>query len=132
MFTFKNLAALAMFLFGTTFVWMTAAFSGQSPTPSGGAWTVEGILALGAVAGFTVASWGMFKGDPWWETMALVSAIVGLVAVIPYGVNVNQMDGGFADPGVQINLAMHLVGSVIILWLVLVPSAEHWFTAHLH
>jgi hypothetical protein len=131
MFTFKNLAALAMFLFGTTFVWMTAAFSGQDPAPKGGAWTVESVLALAAVAGFTVAAWGLFKGDAWWESVAIISALAGLVSVIPYGVNVNQMEGGFADPGVQINLAMHLVGSVIVLLVVLVPSAEHWFTAHL-
>jgi hypothetical protein len=35
MFTFKNLAALGLFLFGTTFLWMTASFAGRVPPPSG-------------------------------------------------------------------------------------------------
>jgi hypothetical protein len=31
MWTFKNLFALCLFLFGTTFLWMTAAFAGKTP-----------------------------------------------------------------------------------------------------
>jgi hypothetical protein len=101
MFTFKNVMAIGLFLFGTTFMWMTASFAGRTPPPDGAVWTVENILALVAVIGFAAAGWGVFKELSWWE------------------------------PGVQINLAMHVVGSAVVLALVLVPAVHEWFTARL-
>jgi hypothetical protein len=52
MWTFKNILALGLFLFGTTFLWMTASFAGRVPPPTGTAWTLVNGLALAAVAGF--------------------------------------------------------------------------------
>ncbi len=49
MWTFKNLVALGVFLFGTTFLWMTPAFAGKTPPPKGTAWTLANVLALAAV-----------------------------------------------------------------------------------
>jgi hypothetical protein len=124
MFTFKNVMAIGLFLFGTTFMWMTASFAGRTPPPDGAVWTVENILALVAVIGFAAAGWGVFKELSWWEP-------VGLIAVVPYVVGLIQIDVDFADPGVQINLAMHVVGSAVVLALVLVPAVHEWFTARL-
>jgi hypothetical protein len=70
MWTLKNILALGLFLFGTTFLWMTASFAGRAPPPTGTAWTFVNGLALAAVAGFTVAGWAVFKTYSWWPTVA--------------------------------------------------------------
>jgi hypothetical protein len=124
MWTSKNVVAVGLFVFGSTYLWMTPAFAGRTPPPTGMAWTLVNILALVAVAGFTVAAWTVFKQYPWWGSVTLVSAVIGLVAVIPFAVG--QIDIGFADLGVQINLWMHLVGSAAAVAVVLQPGIHGW------
>jgi hypothetical protein len=87
MWTFKNVVAVGLFVFGSTFLWMTPAFAGRTPPPTGMAWTLVNILALVAVVGFTVAAWTVFQQYPWWGSVRLVSAVIGLVAVIPQPVD---------------------------------------------
>jgi hypothetical protein len=125
MLTFRNIVAVGLFLFGTTFLWMTASFAGKTPPPEGAAWTTENILALCAIVVFSAAAWGVFKGVSWWEPVALAAAIVGLVAAVPYVVALSGI-GGFADLGVEINLVMHVVGSAAVLAIVRVPSVHDW------
>jgi hypothetical protein len=131
MFTFKNLAALGLFLFGSTFLWMTASFAGRVPPPSGFAWSLDNVLAFVAVVGFGAAAWGVLKDQSWWEVTAVASAIVGLVAVVPYLVGLAQIDVGLADPGVQINLAMHVLGSATVIAIVSVPTLHQWLSSRL-
>ena len=131
MWTFKNLAALGLFLFGTTFMWMTPAFAGKTPPPKGTAWTLANVTALVALAGFAVAGWAVFKGYSWWESAALPSAIVGLLAVIPFSIGQSRLDVGFSNLGVQINLWLHIVGSALVIAIVLLPAANSWFTNRL-
>jgi hypothetical protein len=131
MWTFKNLVALGLFLFGSTFLWMTPAFAGRTPPPKGAAWTLVNLLALVAVAGFTIAAWAVFKQYSWWGTVTLVSAIIGLTAVIPFVIGVRQIGVGFADLGVQINLWMHIVGSAVAIAVVLVPVVRDWVVRRL-
>jgi hypothetical protein len=131
MWTFKNLVAIGLFLFGSTFLWMTPAFAGRTSPPTGLAWTLVNILALAAVAGFTIAAWAVFKQYSWWGPMTLVSAIIGLAAVIPFILGLLQIGVGFADLGVQINLWMHLVGSAAAGTVVLLPNVHTWVVHHL-
>jgi hypothetical protein len=126
MWTFKNLIAVGLFLFGSTFLWMTPAFAGRTPPPAGMAWTLVNMLALTAVAGFTIAAWAVFKQYSWWGPVTLVSAIIGLVAAIPFLVGLLQIGAGLADLGVQINLWMHLVGSAAAVAVVLLPDLHTW------
>jgi hypothetical protein len=126
MWTFKNLLAVALFLFGSTFLWMTPAFAGRTPPPTGPAWTLVNILALAAVAGFTIAAWAVFKQYSWWGPVTLVSAIIGLVAVIPFVIGVLQIGTGLADLGIQINLWMHLLGCVAAVAVVGLPDLHTW------
>ena len=122
MWTFKNLFAIGLFLFGSTFLWMTPAFAGKTPPPTGAAWAVVNVLALVAVAAFTVTAWATFKEFSWWWAAAIVSASVGLLAVIPFLVALRQIDMPLADMGVQINLWMHVLGSALVLGALTVPS----------
>jgi hypothetical protein len=46
----------------------------------------------------------VYKQYSWWDTAALVSGIVGLVAVVPFVVGQSQLDVGFRDLGVQIKV----------------------------
>jgi hypothetical protein len=66
-----------------------------------------------------------------WEATAVVSGIVGLVAVVPFIVGQSQLDIGFGDLGVQINLWMHIVGSAALIAIVLLPTAHDWVTQRL-
>jgi hypothetical protein len=131
MWTLRNLVALGLFLFGTTFLWMTAAMAGKTPPPTGIAWTLTNILAYIAIIGFTIAAWAVFKQYSWWETAALLSGIVGLVTVVPFIVGQSQLEVGFGDLGVQINLWMHILGSAAVIAIVLLPAAHGWVTQRL-
>jgi hypothetical protein len=60
MWTSRNFVALGLFLFGTTYLSMTAAMAGR--TPAGGtAGTLANVLAYVAVIGSAAAAWGVFK-----------------------------------------------------------------------
>ena len=131
MWTFRNLVALGLFLFGTTFLWMTPAMAGKTPPPTGTAWTLANVLAFVAIIAFAIAAWGVFKQSSWWEVAAVVSGIIGLVAVVPFIVGQAQLDVGFGDLGVQINLWMHIVGSAAVIAIVLLPAAHDWVTRRL-
>ena len=126
MWTLKNVLALGLFLFGTTFLWMTASFAGRVPPPTGTAWVLVNGLALAAMAGFTVAGWAVFKTYSWWPTVALLSAVVGLIAVVPFVVGLRQIRVALTDPGVQINLWLHLLGSAVVVAMTLVPAVRDW------
>jgi hypothetical protein len=85
MLTFRNVFALALFLFGTTFLWLTATFLGDKQAAAKGAvWTAVQVGALLVIVGFAAGAWGVFKQESWWESVVIVSAIVGLIVLIPY------------------------------------------------
>jgi hypothetical protein len=131
MWTFKNVLAIGLFLFGTTFLWMTPAFAGQTPPPTGAAWSVVNVFALVAVAGFTVTAWAAFKEYRWWWTAAILSASVGLMAVIPFVIALRQIDMPLADVGVQINVWMHVLGSGLVLATLFVSNIHDFVVSRL-
>lgn len=131
MWTFRNLVAIGLFLFGTTFLWMTAGLAGKTPPPSGTAWTIANLFAYVAIVCFAIAAWGVFKQYSWWQTAAVLSGVVGLVAVVPFIVGQSQLAVGFGDSGVQINLWIHILGSAGVIAMVLLPVAHNWVTPRL-
>jgi hypothetical protein len=131
MWTFRNVVALGLFLFGTTFLWMTPAMAGRTPPPTGTAWTLANLLAFIAIIAFAIAAWAVFKQYSWWETAAVVSGIVGLVAVVPFIVGQSQLDVGFRDLGLQINLWMHVLGSAAVIAIAFLPAAHDWVARRL-
>jgi hypothetical protein len=126
MFSFKNVSAAAFFLYGTTFLWMTASFVGRTPPPKGPLWTVVNVCCFAAIVGFTAAAWGVFKLTPWWEPVAAIAAVIGLVALVAYVVAIRAEEQP-SDVGVAINIVMHAVCSVIVLVVASVPTVRDWF-----
>ena len=126
MFTIRNLGGTALLLFGSTFLWLTPTFAAQGVDTSGAAWATTAVLAIATLAGFTAATWGLFRRTSWWETVAVISAVVGLLALVPYWA---AADGsGVATPGFDV--AIHALGSAGVLVLLRVPRFEHWVSGH--
>lgn len=125
MFDFKGWVAISLFLFGSTFLWMTRDFLADRTAGTGLVWSVVQVLVFAAIIGFTVAAWGVFKGSSWWETAALVSAIVGFATLGLYAVGIFQV-GDQGDAGVRVNLLIHVLGLVAVLALVLWPILHTW------
>lgn len=127
MFTFKNLVAVGFFLFGSTFLWMTRSFLAEPKAGTGTIWSAVQVLVFMAIIGFSLVAWAVFKDANWWEPVALVSAIVGLIAVVPYVVGIFQV-GDQGDSGVQMNIAIHVIGAAAVIAVVAVPFLHDWIT----
>jgi hypothetical protein len=124
MLTLKNLVAVGLFVFGSTFLWMTRDFLANPREGSGGLWSVVQVLVFVTIVGFAAAAWAVFKEASWWEPVALVSAVVGFAALVPYVIGVRQV----GDAGVQMNIAIHVAGIAAVLITVLVPAVHGWIT----
>ncbi|HEU5456366.1 MAG TPA: hypothetical protein VFU85_11845 [Nocardioides sp.] len=126
MFTIRNMGGVSLFLFGTTFLWLTPMFASKGVSTQGVLWATTRALALMTLAGFVVATWGLFQRSTWWESVAVASAVLGLAALLPY--SVAAVRSGEVSPG--FNVLIHAVGCAGVLVLVLVPQLEHWVDAH--
>lgn len=125
MFTIRNMGGVALFLFGTTFLWLTPDFATRGISTTGTWWSITRVLALVTLLGFTAATWGLFQQATWWEVMAVGSAILGLVVLAPYWVAAHN--AGETTPG--FNVFIHALGSAGVLVLLLVPTLERWVDA---
>ena len=127
MFSIRNIGGVALFLFGTTFLWLTPLFAAPKGTnTTGAAWVTTGVLAAAVIIGFTVATWGLFRRATWWENLATISAIAGLVTLVPYWVAADA--SGVSDPAFLVVISA--LGSVGVLVLLHVPKLEHWVSRH--
>lgn len=126
MFSIRNVGGVSMFLFGSTFLWITPMFAASDVETSGTAWAVTGILAAVTIIGFSVASWGLFRRASWWEPLAALSAIAGLLTLMPYSVAADA--SGVANP--VFDVVLHAAGSAGVLLLLRVPQLEHWVHGH--
>ena len=125
-FTFKNVAALGLFLFGSTFLWMTRDFLANPREGAGVLWTLIQVLVLTVIIGFTIAAWLVFT-EASWEPVALASAAVGLAALVAYVIGVQRAgDGG--DAGVRMNIALHACGIAAVFIATLMPTVHGWVT----
>jgi len=118
--TRRNVAAVTLFVYASTFLWMTASFAGTKKPPGGAAWSMANVGAVASLALFTVAAWGLFKSRWWWERVASAGAIAGLAALVPYGIAASST----GVPGPGLNSAIHIAGSAAVLLALLVPALE--------
>ena len=126
MFTTRNLGGVALFLFGTTFLWLTPAFAGAGVKTTGAMWSASNALSLAAVAGFSLATWGLFRQASWWEAAALVSTVIGVAVLAPYWLAASH--AGETTPA--FNVFVHALGDAGVFVLLLIPSLEQWVSGH--
>jgi hypothetical protein len=124
MFTIRNLGGVALFLFGSTFLWLTPEFAARATSTA--LWSITRVLALATLVGFTAATWGLFQRASWWETVAIASAVIGVVVLIPYWIAAHAA----GEPTPAFNVFIHALGSAGVLVLLLVPSLERWVSGH--
>ena len=126
MFTIRNLGGAALFLFGTTYLWLTPMFAARGVPTKGILWSLTQILAFATLLGFSIATWGLFKKTAWWDGLAVASAIVGLIVLIPYWIAAHI--SGEATP--WWNVFVHAIGAIAVLVLLTVPTLESWVEGH--
>jgi hypothetical protein len=119
--------AATLVVYASTFLWMTAAFAGTKEPPGGAAWALANAGALASLALFALAAWGVFKSNPWWERAAAAGALIGLAALVPYGIAVSST--GVSGPG--LTSAIHIAGNAAVLLAVLVPALDRRLQAWL-
>jgi hypothetical protein len=114
----RTLAAGAVFLFGTTFLWFMPSFLGTSAVVEGASWSVIQLLVLATVIGYGGAAWGLYKATTWWRPLAIGGSVVGVLVLVLWWLAVNSLSG---VTNMAANLALHAIGIAVLL-LVLVPS----------
>lgn len=126
MLTIRTIGGVALFLFGTTFLWLTPEFATRGIPTTDVWWSITRFLALVTLLGFTVATWGLFQRAAWWEVVAVAAAVLGVVALVSYWLAAQPAD----DPGRWMNAFVHLLGSAGVFVLLLVPSLQRWVESH--
>jgi hypothetical protein len=126
MFTIRNLGGVALFLLGTTYLWLTTSFASPGVPTTGVAWSITQVLTLVALALFTAATWGLFTKAGWWEAVAVAAVAVGFAVLVPYWIAAHH--AGEANP--EFNVLIHALGNLGVLVLLLVPSLEQWVNGH--
>ncbi len=126
MFSIRNVGGVSLFLFGTTFLWLTPMFTAADVDTAGAAWTAVTILAAVTIIGFTVATWGLFQRTEWWEPLGVACAVAGLVTLVPYWMAADA--SGVANPGFDV--VIHAAGSFAVLLLLRLPRLERWVHGH--
>jgi hypothetical protein len=89
-------------------------------------WAVTRVLAFVTIAGFTVAAWGLFQRASWWEVLAIGSALLGLVTMVPYWIAASR--AGETTPAFSVFI--HVLGCAGVLALLWIPYLERWVNAH--
>lgn len=126
MFTIRNIGGVSLLLFGTTFLWITPEFVTAGLKNTGWLWSTTRVLALVTLLGFTIATWGLFQRGSWWETVAIASAVLGMIALVPYLMAAHR--SGETTP--WFTGLILAIGSAGVLVLLLVPSLERWVDSH--
>jgi hypothetical protein len=125
-FTIRNIGGVALFLFGTTYLWLTPMFASRGVPTKGIWWSITQIMAFATLLGFTIATWGLFKRSPWWDNLAIASAVLGIVVLIPYWIA--AQNSGETSP--WYNVLIHAVGAIGVLVLLTVPTLASWVDGH--
>jgi hypothetical protein len=126
MFTIRNIGGVALFLFGTTFLWLTPSFASPGVSTKGLAWSITQVLSLVTLALFAAATWGLFTKAGWWELLAIVAAVLGFVVLVPYWIAASH--AGEVNP--EFTALVHVPGSLGVLILLLAPTLEQWVNGH--
>jgi hypothetical protein len=118
----RTTTAVAVFLFGTTFLWLTPAMAGKSGQDlSGARWVAVQVLVWAAILGFTAAAWGLYRSLSWWTPVLVVSALAGVAASAMYALAVRDVPG---VANVASNVLLHAGVSALLLIAVSTPTVR--------
>jgi hypothetical protein len=116
---FRTLAAGAIFLFGTTFLWFMPSFLGTGTTANGTIWLVIQLLVLATVVGYGGAAWGLYRATAWWRPLAIGGSVVGTLVLVLWWLTVSSMSGVTnMAANMAANLALHAIGIAVLLAVV--------------
>jgi hypothetical protein len=115
----KTVAAAAIFLFGTTFLWFMPSFLGTATTVEGAIWSIVQLLVLATVVGYAGAAWGLYNATTWWRMLALGGSIVGILVLVLWWMAVSSLSG---VTNMAANLGLHAIGIAVLLGVLLIPS----------
>ena len=115
----RTVAAAAIFLFGTTFLWFMPSFLGTATTVEGASWSVIQLLVLATVIGYAGAAWGLYKAATGWRALALGGSIVGILVLVLWWLAVSSLSG---VTDLAANLGLHAIGIAVLVGVLLVPS----------
>ncbi|TQJ48443.1 hypothetical protein [Phycicoccus sp. SLBN-51] len=119
----RTITAIAVFLFGTTFLWLTPAMAGKSGPDLGGArWVAVQLLVWASIIGFTLSAWGIYRSQAWWVPALAASAVAGVAAAAVYGFAVRDVSG---VANVASNVVIHAGISLALLGAVATPALRH-------
>jgi hypothetical protein len=121
MFTIRNLGGVALFLFGTTYLWLTPMFASKDVSTKGLAWSITNVMAYVTIVGFTIATVGLFRKATWWQGVAIASAVIGLIVLIPYWIAAHS--SGETTP--WFNVLIHAICAIAVL-----PALSTWVNGH--
>lgn len=124
MFTLRSLGGIALLLTGSTWLWLAPAFAGRGVSTTGVMWGITRVLCLLTMAGYAVATWGLFARQSWWEAVALGASVLGLATLAPYWVAATG--GGETSGTAAWNVFVHLLMLGGVFALLLVPTLEQW------
>lgn len=88
--------------------------------------SVTRVMALVTMAGFLVATWGLFQRDSWWELAAVGSAALGLLTLMPFWIAAER--SGERTPAFTVFVEFLGIAGVFVL--LLVPKLEQWVDSH--
>jgi hypothetical protein len=129
MFTVRNFLALAVLLFGASFLWLTPMWTGLA-NPKLGVLDPKGLLAIITVIGLALAAWGIFKAEGWWEPIAIGSALIGIVSVVPHWITASGAVTVDRAAMLQ-NIGLHLAGAAVVVAFLMVTTTERWLARRL-
>ena len=125
----RTITAIAVFLFGTTFLWLTPAMAGKSGQDlSGPRWVAVQLLAWATILGFTAAAWGIYRSLAWWTPVLAVAALAGVVAAGLYAFAVREVPD---VANVASNVLLHAGISLALLVAVALPTVRQTFIERL-
>ncbi|GAA5200039.1 hypothetical protein GCM10023346_41180 [Arthrobacter gyeryongensis] len=82
------------------------------------------VLWLVTMVGFVIATWGLFARQGWWEMIAISSAGLGLITLVPYWIA--AVGGGETVGTTAWNAFVHVLMVASVFVLLLVPPLERW------
>jgi hypothetical protein len=109
---------VAIFAFGTTFLWFMPSFLGPGATANGPIWSLVQLLVVVTVATLALAAWGVYKASACWKPVAIAGAIAGTAVLAVWGIAASAISG---VTNMATNLGLHAIGLTLLLLALLRP-----------